>query len=108
MELGDIGGVELAALASSEGFGGDLFLADTEASVHCTGVKIGLTDLKSSTCTVSVMNGGQIGEHLIGSMTFSAVDKDGNVVGGGTIVSMHYSQEFKYNLIFIPQLLRTG
>ena len=85
-----------------------MFLADTEASVHCTGVKIGLTDLKSSTCTVSVMNGGQIGEHLIGSMTFSAVDKDGNVVGGGTIVSMHYSQEFKYNLISIPQLLRTG
>ena len=59
---GDIGGIELAALASSAGFGGDLFLADTGASVYC----IGLTDLNSSTCTVSAMNGGQIGEHLIG------------------------------------------
>ena len=79
--LGNNGGVELAVLASSAGFGEDLFLADTGASVHCTGVKIGLTDLKSSTCTVSAMNSGQIGEDLIGSMKFSAVDKDGNVVG---------------------------
>ena len=37
-----------------------------------------------------------------------SVNKDGNVVGGGTIASMHYLQEFKYNFISIPQLLRTG